>query len=70
VEFTAHVSSGTYIRSLVEDAGTLLKTGAYMSDLRRTKVGEFDIKDAVQMDGLTPEIIQMHLQQLPIARAI
>jgi len=53
VRFTAEVSSGTYIRSLVEDLGKVLGTGAYMSDLRRTKVGQFDIKDALQMDDLT-----------------
>lgn len=46
VQFTADVSSGTYIRSLVEDIGKTLETGAYMSGLRRTKVGQFDIKDA------------------------
>lgn len=64
VRFTVHVSSGTYIRSLVEDAGKLLKTGAYMSDLRRTKVGPYNIAGAVTMDGLTPEKIQASLQTL------
>ena len=53
VQFTTDVSSGTYIRSLVEDLGKTLETGAYMSDLRRTHVGNFDITDALQMDGLT-----------------
>ncbi len=48
-EFTAEVSSGTYIRSLVEDIGKSLGTGAYMSDLRRTKVGQFNIGDAHQV---------------------
>jgi tRNA pseudouridine55 synthase len=62
VQFTTEVSSGTYIRSLVEDLGKLLETGAYMSDLRRTKVGKFDITDAVQMDGLTSQIIAEHIQ--------
>lgn len=46
VSFTAEVSSGTYVRSLVEDIGKKLGTGAYMSDLRRTKVGNFDIENA------------------------
>ncbi|CAN5383280.1 hypothetical protein BH09PAT4_BH09PAT4_07980 [soil metagenome] len=46
VTFTCKVSSGTYIRSLVEDLGKALKTGAYMSDLRRTSVGPFDITAA------------------------
>ncbi|HSW74244.1 MAG TPA: tRNA pseudouridine(55) synthase TruB [Candidatus Saccharimonadales bacterium] len=64
VRFTAEVSSGTYIRSLVEDLGKILQTCAYMSDLRRTKVGRFDIKDAVGMDGLTPEKITAVLREL------
>lgn len=46
VKFTANVSSGTYIRSLVEDMGKELKTGAYMSDLRRLKIGKFNVDDA------------------------
>ena len=62
VKFTAKVSSGTYIRSLVEDIGNKLGTGAYMSDLRRTKVGKFDIKDAITMDSISSEIIYSKLQ--------
>jgi tRNA pseudouridine55 synthase len=50
VKFTSKVSSGTYIRSLVEDLGKILETGAYMSDLCRTEVGQFSIKDAVAHD--------------------
>ena len=46
VEFTADVSSGTYVRSLVEDIGKVLGTGAYMSDLRRTRIGQFSLRDA------------------------
>lgn len=52
VKFTSHVSSGTYIRSLVEDLGSILKTGAYMSDLRRTTIGQFDLSDAQQVDSI------------------
>lgn len=61
VKFTSRVSSGTYIRSLVEDLGKTLGTGAYMSDLRRTTVGQFDIKDAVQTDTLNREELVKHL---------
>ena len=43
----AHVSSGTYIRSLAEDIGKVLETGAYCAELRRTKVGEWSVADAV-----------------------
>lgn len=64
VKFTADVSSGTYIRSLVEDLGTVLDTGAYMSDLRRTKVGAFDISDAISPETMTPELLEQHAQQL------
>ena len=62
VQFTSEVGSGTYIRSLVEDMGKLLKTGAYMSDLRRTKVGRFSIEDALPVEGITIEQIESHLQ--------
>lgn len=46
VRVRAHVSSGTYIRSLAEDIGKVLETGAYCSELRRTKVGEWSIENA------------------------
>ena len=63
VQFTARVSSGTYVRSLVEDIGTTLDTGAYMSDLRRTQVGEYDLKDAVLVDKLSAAVIAEHLSE-------
>lgn len=47
--FVADVSSGTYIRSLVQDIGEKLETGAYMSDLRRTKVGDFKLNRALSV---------------------
>jgi tRNA pseudouridine55 synthase len=43
----ADVSSGTYIRSLVEDIGQVLATGAYTTALRRTKIGEFTLSQVV-----------------------
>jgi len=42
----AHVSSGTYIRSLAEDIGTALGVGAYCSQLRRTAVADWRVEDA------------------------
>jgi len=53
VKFTAEVSSGTYIRSLVEDIGKQLGTGAYMSALRRTRVGKFRLEDAFSPIGIS-----------------
>lgn len=49
IKFVADVSSGTYIRSLVEDIAKKIGTGAYMSDLRRIKVGDFSIEDAIDI---------------------
>lgn len=47
-----HVSSGTYIRTLAEDIGKSLGTGAYLTALRRIKVGEYDVKNAKQLEEL------------------
>lgn len=46
-----HVSSGTYIRSLAEDIGKLLGTGAYCSTLRRISIGEWNISEAAQLSA-------------------
>lgn len=56
LRFITEVSSGTYIRSLVEDIGAELGTGAYMSALRRTKVDHYDLKDAISVDDLTDSV--------------
>jgi tRNA pseudouridine55 synthase len=53
VRFNAKVSSGTYIRSLVRDIGEKLGTGAYMSNLRRTQIGNHRLKDAQNIDNLS-----------------
>lgn len=44
-----HVSSGTYIRTLGEDLGQALGVGAYLTALRRTKVGNFDLNNAKKL---------------------
>ncbi len=41
------VSSGTYIRALADDIGEALGCGAYLEELRRTKIGDFRVEDAV-----------------------
>lgn len=58
LRFTTEVSSGTYIRSLAEDIGQKLGTGAYVSALRRIKVGRFDIKDAQGLENLNISKLQ------------
>jgi tRNA pseudouridine55 synthase len=52
LSFRARVSSGTYIRSLGHDIGQSLQTGAYLSSLRRIKIGDFNIKDAQRIQKL------------------
>jgi len=44
--------SGTYIRSLAHDLGTLMHCGAYLAGLRRTKVGEWSVEEAVTTDRI------------------
>ncbi|HEX4662064.1 MAG TPA: tRNA pseudouridine(55) synthase TruB [Candidatus Saccharimonadales bacterium] len=46
LKIRTHVSSGTYIRTLAEDIGKTLGTGAYCQQLRRTKIADWDVKDA------------------------
>lgn len=65
VRFMAHVSSGTYIRSLVEDMGSQLGTGAYMSGLRRVGVGSYKLADAASLEKLDAEAITDKLLQVP-----
>ncbi|NOR74800.1 MAG: tRNA pseudouridine(55) synthase TruB [Draconibacterium sp.] len=43
-------SKGTYIRSLARDIGEELKCGAYLTELRRTRIGEFKIEDAITVN--------------------
>lgn len=51
VDFRVVCSKGTYIRSLAYDFGKTLNTGAYLSSLRRTKIGGFIVEDAMDMES-------------------
>jgi tRNA pseudouridine55 synthase len=59
VHFKIECSTGTYIRSLAHDFGQALGCGAFLSALRRTNIGEFDVKDAIFMDGFLDMIEEM-----------
>jgi tRNA pseudouridine55 synthase len=61
VRFDCDVSSGTYIRSLAEDLGKVLGTGAYMSDLRRTNIADFSVDETPQPTELTQENLLVRL---------
>jgi tRNA pseudouridine55 synthase len=53
VRVRAHVSSGTYIRTLAEDMGKAFGTGAYCMQLRRTAISQWGIEDAQMLEDLT-----------------
>ena len=52
ITLTAHVSKGTYIRSLARDIALALGTVGYVTMLRRTKAGPFDLTHAISLDKL------------------
>ncbi|UMB59953.1 tRNA pseudouridine(55) synthase TruB [Lutibacter sp. A80] len=51
IEFRVVCSKGTYIRSLANDFGVALNTGAHLSKLRRTKIGDFNVANAVDIEA-------------------
>jgi tRNA pseudouridine55 synthase len=53
VSFRVLCSKGTYIRVLANDFGLSLGTGAYLKELRRTKIGSYNISDALKLEELT-----------------
>lgn len=61
VKYIADVSSGTYIRTLSEDIAKSLGNSAYTTELRRSSVSTYTVKDAVVIEGLDAEIIAKNL---------
>ena len=51
VDFRVSCSKGTYIRSLANDFGKALNSGAYLTGLRRTRIGDFNIEKALSIEG-------------------
>lgn len=52
LKISCHVSSGTYIRALAEDIGKNLGVGAYTTQLRRLKIGDWTVKEAKTLEEL------------------
>jgi len=52
LEITIECSKGTYIRSVAHDLGINLKSRAYLTGLRRTKIGDFDVRNALTVEDL------------------
>lgn len=53
LEIKVKCSSGTYIRTLAEDIGKELGCGAYLTDLKRTKIGKYDLGDAKEVQEIS-----------------
>jgi tRNA pseudouridine55 synthase len=49
--FRVRCSAGTYVRTLAHDMGQALGCGAYLIELRRTRIGEFSVTDAIKCDS-------------------
>lgn len=77
VTFRVRCSTGTYVRALARDVGARLGVGAHLTALRRTRVGDFTVERAVQLEALddpdavasalrTPAQAMAHLPGVPI----
>jgi len=55
---------GTYIRAIARDLGEALGVGGYLTELRRTRIGEFTIELAVSPEQLTAENLTSHLRTI------
>ena len=56
ISFEITCSKGTYIRSIARDFGDRLKCGAVLSMLRRTKIGDYDVENALRINNLVEKI--------------
>lgn len=56
IEFRIKCSKGTYIRSIANDFGKAMITGSHLSALRRTKIGEFSVENAMSLEDFLQQI--------------
>ena len=57
VEIEVECGSGTYIRAIARDLGDELAVGGHLAALRRTRIGDFDVEGAVELDQLSNEAV-------------
>lgn len=68
IQFSAHVSKGTYVRTLVNDMGEAMGCFGFLAELRRTRSGEYAITSSVTVDDLkkmTPEELSGKILPVP-----
>jgi tRNA pseudouridine55 synthase len=56
ITFKIECSKGTYIRVIADDFGSKLNCGAYLSELRRTQIGEYKVEDALTISELDEKV--------------
>jgi tRNA pseudouridine55 synthase len=61
MDFRITCSKGTYIRSIARDFGIALGSGAFLSDLRRERIGDYTLADAVALDDIESTITAENL---------
>lgn len=66
-ELKVSCSAGTYIRTLAEDIGRRLETGAHLAELRRTKAGKFGLQQAVTLEELETIVSENRLNEVLIS---
>ena len=69
VRFVVECTKGTYVRTLAHDIGQALGVGAHLSQLRRTKIGRFDVAAAATLDELLA-LPSLDGKILPLAAAL
>lgn len=62
IDFRVNCSKGTYIRSLAHDFGRALQSGAYLTALRRTRIGSFSVENAWDLEKLVE-----YIEEAPLA---
>ena len=70
MKISVECSSGTYIRSLARDLGTLLGVGAHVSDLRRLSIGEFSVDNCIDADSLRKGLLPGRNAEVEVSKAL
>ncbi len=70
VHFEVKCSKGTYIRSLARDFGRKLNNGAYLKELRRTKIGDFSVEDAMKVRKVKELIDVLSIESIDTSKKL
>ncbi len=71
--FSISCSSGTYVRAIASELGEKLGSGAHLEALRRTRIGEFDVADAVPLETFEQMPVEKRLRpphSIPLSRIV